>query len=932
MTSNTDTPANVALAATEAVAAGFKVVAIGRAEAPTHEADCLKRDPDTVTNEALTKIIAGRSAKTFGFRVELGGRGSRPTVRHTFLIPFALEWEGGAAQDEGWVKAFLAEIAENDAADLWERLDAGVVHATPSGGRRWFFQIEIEDLAEVASIRDAAAVSMSGDDKPVVMAELLTQNAIAAPSGPEVHPARKPYEVVRGSLATDMPMVTLDELDLLTAVLELLSDPRARRAEAAVLQHGTPFTANALRACVATPEETLEVLLAHDYQVLTGALPQHVDLIKPGSTSRKRHYRLGGDTRKKGELSVYTTGDAKLPQGRLSYAEVVGALEFGGDALKTVSKLMELEKVPVLPLQSTERPLVNISDSVNTTQIAGELLKAVTYAKSSHDDGQRLVLRWVTGSKNHKVIVPRNGGMPEVIDSQAVAPLILRCAQPVAGFREMADGTKRPVMAHSTPRDVSAMVFGELQQSDALATVRVISPIPVLTRGGRSISAPGYHPGAETYISMPYHQQDFWGGYEVPERPTREDAQAAADFILDEVLADFAFAHDGHRMLALSLMITGVVRNLIDKSIIYMVTAGERGSGKSLLGELARFIATGSEALTEISPFKMDDKETEKRAVTAVLAGSQFIGADNVPNRTDVSSVAVTTWATSPDGATELRALGGHDMVNLTGLTFMFSGNNIGVNGDLNRRTAEIRLDFEGGVATDRKGFRHPDIKQYVASNRPKIVAAIHTIVSHGLQNPIPHDEIPFRVASFDQWTDIVAGSLAHIIYKGENAAELMNTGRDHFLEDNDDSFEHVNVLVYLAERMRSELSASQIADLLFPANGQPIPTDWPEDVRSVVFKGSGAAARGKNMASVLRRLLDAKMRDGGRVYCLRQTRHGGNTKKSPTYRVEVWGDPNAVHSEMQQNAPAPSPLQVPAAPVGQYGAPVAAQGSSFPW
>ncbi len=78
---------------------------------------------------------------------------------------------------------------------------------------------------------------------------------------------------------------------------------------------------------------------------------------------------------------------------------------------------------------------------------------------------------------------------------------------------------------------------------------------PTLRPDGTLLASPGYDTGTGMYLALP---ADFVMPA-IPERPTRRQAEAALDLLL-ELLSEFAFDSDTSRSVGLSLLITPIIR------------------------------------------------------------------------------------------------------------------------------------------------------------------------------------------------------------------------------------------------------------------------------------------------------------------------------------------------------------------------------------
>lgn len=103
----------------------------------------------------------------------------------------------------------------------------------------------------------------------------------------------------------------------------------------------------------------------------------------------------------------------------------------------------------------------------------------------------------------------------------------------------------------------------------------------------------------------------------ISEKPTKNEALAALA-LLESLLAEFPFADQKiDKAVALSALITPVIRAAIDVAPMHAVKAPEYGSGKSYLVNLVSAIATG--APCPVTTAGRDEAETDKRLDAALL-------------------------------------------------------------------------------------------------------------------------------------------------------------------------------------------------------------------------------------------------------------------------------------------------------------------------
>lgn len=270
---------------------------------------------------------------------------------------------------------------------------------------------------------------------------------------------------------------------------------------------------------------------------------------------------------------------------------------------------------------------------------------------------------------------------------------------------------------------------------------------PTMRPDGSILSAPGYDA-----ITRLYHEHDASVVLSpAVARPTQLDADRAMGD-LQKVIAEFPFEGDVARAVALSCIITPVVRGALAVVPLHAIRARTAGTGKSYLVDVASTIATGRPCpVTSVAPD--NERETEKRLTGLLLAGFPLLSLDNVNGELggDLLCQAIERLLV------RLRPLGRSDIVEIESrATIMATGNNLRVRGDMVRRTIVCELDA---------GLERPELRQFqddpvaiVLSDRGRYVSAALVIVRAYILAGQP-DQLP-PIASFSDWSGTVRSAL----------------------------------------------------------------------------------------------------------------------------------------------------------------------------
>jgi putative DNA primase/helicase len=297
----------------------------------------------------------------------------------------------------------------------------------------------------------------------------------------------------------------------------------------------------------------------------------------------------------------------------------------------------------------------------------------------------------------------------------------------------------------TSPPSRIALTFKQRTHRLRLPPLNGVINSPLMRANGDILDAPGYD--AKTGLLFDPRGVEFPS---VPDRPTKAEAKAALDRI-GELIKTFTFIGAEDRAVALSLIITAVVRRSLDFAPLHALDSPVAGSGKSMIVDIASIIATGHEAGV-VSQGKTAE-EFEKRLGALLMRGDAIISIDNceVPLEGDVLCSALTQKQLA------IRILGRSEMpVVQTNMFFTATGNNLIVKGDVTRRALVGRLDPK---------VERPELLEFsydpiavARANRAKLVRAVLTMLRAFVVAGRP--ERPPPLANFETWSRLVRGGL----------------------------------------------------------------------------------------------------------------------------------------------------------------------------
>lgn len=296
---------------------------------------------------------------------------------------------------------------------------------------------------------------------------------------------------------------------------------------------------------------------------------------------------------------------------------------------------------------------------------------------------------------------------------------------------------KKGAMVRTDPPPDAASAYLDRVGEWNLRFLQGITQSPTMRADGTILQEPGYDPASGLLydpgrVVFP----------KVADAPSREEALAALE-TLEKPFRDFCFAGEADRSVALTAVLTALVRPMFSSAPLFAIDAPTAGTGKSLLTETVAIIVTGHKPAM-MSQGKSDE-ENEKRLSSVLMAGDQVIVIDNCdrPIEGDFLCSMLSQEMVQPRilGKSETRRLPTRCLV-------LATGNNLVLSGDVTRRTLMCRLDA-GVERPDQRQFGF-DPREEALARRPQLVAAGLTIlrayIAEGRPNPME------KIGSFEHW------------------------------------------------------------------------------------------------------------------------------------------------------------------------------------
>jgi hypothetical protein len=279
-----------------------------------------------------------------------------------------------------------------------------------------------------------------------------------------------------------------------------------------------------------------------------------------------------------------------------------------------------------------------------------------------------------------------------------------------------------------------------------LPVLRAVIEAPTLRPDGSILQAPGYDAATQIFFDA--------GGIEfapVLENPTIDDARAALRE-LRTLLSGFPFVEECDRSVAHAAILTSLIRRSVRTAPLFAFRAPKMGSGKSLLADCVALIATGRPV--PAMPQGKDEDEDRKRMLALLLEGDACCCIDNIERPLSSSSLcSILTQVTWKD-----RILGRTGTATVpTCVTWLATGNNLVISGDLSTRSLVCDLDAKTEHPEEREFSIN--LYDYIPEQRAKLVPAALTVLRAYHLAGRPKQKIKV-FGRFEGWSNWVRSAL----------------------------------------------------------------------------------------------------------------------------------------------------------------------------
>jgi hypothetical protein len=287
-------------------------------------------------------------------------------------------------------------------------------------------------------------------------------------------------------------------------------------------------------------------------------------------------------------------------------------------------------------------------------------------------------------------------------------------------------------------KDNAGLVLAAAIDHAAVRDLRLIVPCP----------APGIAPGWNV-SGVYYDEAPELAGIEP------ETDREVIDAALDDLVTDFPFRDAASRENFYGLLLTPLLRPLLEGNVpFHLITSPLERTGKTkLVEELLGGIVLGRP--TPALQLSGSEEEREKRIIGLLVQGEIIVHLDNLREQLDSGALASLLTSSAYSG----RMLYSQKILTLPNhMTVVGSGNNVRMTGELAKRSVPILLQPSDESPELRTAFAHPNLREYVRSNRRLILSCLLGMIANWEAAGRPRGRQ--RLGGFEAWVESVGGIL----------------------------------------------------------------------------------------------------------------------------------------------------------------------------
>ncbi len=270
--------------------------------------------------------------------------------------------------------------------------------------------------------------------------------------------------------------------------------------------------------------------------------------------------------------------------------------------------------------------------------------------------------------------------------------------------------------------------------------------------------------------------------FQEPESVTKLESEKIVDYIHDTLFSEFEYRLDTscpnlYKIAAISLLLTGILRKIVDQAPGFLTVANMQGTGKTTLNRIVHVILTGRDM--PVSSMGGTSEEMQKAMLATMLESPAMVCFDNILDGSEVRDQVIAKIITSP--YFKGRILGKSQEATVpTNCVLALTGNNISLSTDLVRRFVPIHLTAQNS-APETRCFKHPDIVQHCLNHRANIIRGSLSLVKSYIDSGSPLDNEFRKSSGFHQWDKMVRFPLLWAV--GVDVLEAIEINREQSTE-----------------------------------------------------------------------------------------------------------------------------------------------------
>jgi hypothetical protein len=295
------------------------------------------------------------------------------------------------------------------------------------------------------------------------------------------------------------------------------------------------------------------------------------------------------------------------------------------------------------------------------------------------------------------------------------------------------------------------------------------------------------------------------------------EAHDAYRFLKDEWLCDVQTTEEGKAIILVSAL-TLIERVLLPERPAFVITAGQRGGGKTTLTNMISLAVLGRHA--SAASWSENVEERRKALFAHLREGPAMIAWDNLPRGAMISCPVIEKSLTSTTITDRILGLSEQATVPATTIHY-FTGNNILPAGDMASRSYTIRLHVDRPDPENRK-FKHPDPFAWTIEHRGRILRALYTLLVWNPLLAMEANKRPQPKTRFKRWWTLCASPIQQ--FSPVELAELLRAAENEGAE--------ISGMAILLRGLwgtygNNEFTAAQLAHLAHNLSGSPAKAAW---------------------------------------------------------------------------------------------------------